>query len=382
MHTQFDLKHLGARLKALDVLMLMLARRRIDIARLVEQYKHDNNQPIVRSDIERKRIDEARAWAGTHGLDPDFAAAVEYLFINESCKQQLIQLEGRLPGAPVQPTADEQYALLKASLLDLAKIWATSYDKAYDTGYFATRDYLRFEKEIILREVDALGLSGPGHNEAFIDLGCATGKVTLDLASRFTFSTAYDLSPQMITRAEIKSRDLGLQASVGFRVRDIEEGIPHKNDYAAFVVMNLGTASDIRGIKTVLAEIMRVLRPGGRFLLSFYNQEALLYRWDLPWPAGLAASINPYKHCLEVHADKKTFEVYARAYSVAEVERLLGEAGVTGAQIVTYPAISSILPPEILEDQPDLQEAIAAIDQSLSTTNMGAYIIATGQKPA
>jgi|GEM_PF-3613927 len=49
-------------------------------------------------------------------------------------------------------------------------------------------------------------------------------------------------------------------------------------------------ASDMRGIGKVIDETIRVLKPGGRFFFSFYNRDALVYRWEfLPWEAGLAA---------------------------------------------------------------------------------------------
>ena len=161
---------------------------------------------------------------------------------------------------------------------------------------------------------------------------------------------------------------------------DVENGIPVGDATASFVVMNLGTASDVRDIKLVIKETLRVLEPGGRFFFSFYNRDALLYRWEfLPWPVGLVASINLYKHCLEVHSRDEVLSVYARPYTAIEVETLFREAGVA-ISLSTYPTMSSILPNDLFEGQPDIQEAVTALDGNLSTSSMGAYIIATGQK--
>jgi len=105
-----------------------------------------------------------------------------------------------------------------------------------------------------------------------------------------------------------------------------------------------------------------------------------LYQWEfLPWKVDLAASINMTKHCLEVQSENERLSIYARPYSIQEVIELFKECGVR-IDIETYPAISALLPHEIVHDKPQIQKAIAAIDKTLTTTTMGAYIIATGMK--
>jgi SAM-dependent methyltransferase len=145
------------------------------------------------------------------------------------------------------------------------------------------------------------------------------------------------------------------------------------------VMMNLGTASDIPNFDQLLQEILRVLIPGGRFMLSFYNREALVYRWELlPWDAGLAARIDLRRDCLDVHTEEGMVSVYARAYTVAEVTNALRET--FDLNIITYPTISAILPNEVFTGQAEMEALITQIDQSLVESGMGAYIIATGQK--
>ena len=52
-----------------------------------------------------------------------------------------------------------------------------------------------------------------------------------------------------------------------------------------------------------------------------------------------------------------------------------------GVSLVTYPTVSAILPHELFASQPDVQKSVMAIDSALVDSTMGAYIIATGQKP-
>lgn len=168
--------------------------------------------------------------------------------------------------------------------------------------------------------------------------------------------------------------------NISFVKTDLEEGIPQSDSSVSFVAMNLGTASDVRGISGVIEEVKRVLRPGGRFLFSFYNRDALLYKWDfIPWPVGLAAEINIHKHCLDVHLGAKVLSVYARPYTTKEVRKLFPPK-MKLSKVLTYPTISSILPNDLFEGKMSIQKSMMIIDRQLAEACDGAYIIAIGQK--
>ncbi|MBI5644635.1 methyltransferase domain-containing protein [Candidatus Kaiserbacteria bacterium] len=204
--------------------------------------------------------------------------------------------------------------------------------------------------------------------------------MTLSLGGRFEQAVGYDISPHMLAIAQENAGKHQFGAQTQFQEVDVEEGIPVEDATISFVVMNLGTASDVRNIERVIKETLRVLKPGGRFLFSFYNRDALLYRWEfLPWPVSLVASINLHDHCLEVHSGNEVLSVYARPYTVDEVAALFRNVGVK-VNLSTYSTMSAILPNDLFENQPGIQEAIVSLDENLSTSPMGAYIIATGQK--
>ena len=185
----------------------------------------------------------------------------------------------------------------------------------------------------------------------------------------------------MIRQAELKlQNNQNLSSVVTFKQTDLEDGIPELDNSVSLVVMNLGTASDLRNIVGVLKEVDRVLEPGGKFFFSFYNKEALVYRWDfIPWHIGLAAEINTHKDCLDVHSGNKLFSIYARPYTTEEV-RSLFHGDLLVDKIYTYPTVSSILPNEFFENQSEVKESIIKIDHLLSDSNMGAYIAVTGSK--
>lgn len=377
MNLDLDLEELGSRLARVDILLMTLLKRRLELALQVGTYKMKRGLPSIRLKVENQRLAKIRAWARKNKMNPHFAEAMLYGIISESCKQQLIQLQRTSKRKLKDPENDDQwYQVLKGNLLRLTEEWSKSYDKDYDAAYFATHAYVEYEGCILQQEIAQLSKRG-----SVLDLGCATGRLTFQLAAKFKEAVGYDLSPHMIKRARAKlCRGKGQFPGTHFDRADIEEGIPQPDGSASLVVMNLGTASDIRNIGRVLQEVSRVLKSGGRFFLSFYNRDALVYRWDfIPWPTGLAAEINVQKHCLDVHSANQLFSVYARPYTVEEVNGLFSD-GMSVSNVCTYPTISSILPSELFEDQPAVQRSITAIDRQLAESNMGAYIIATGFK--
>ena len=141
----------------------------------------------------------------------------------------------------------------------------------------------------------------------------------------------------------------------------------------------LGTASYLRNLPAVLLEALRVLKPGGRLFLSFENADALVYDWPyLPWEVGIGSEINKKKRCLDVYFEGKTYQVYARPYTVEEVRQLLSD-GIQLNQILTYPTVSAILPSAVLEEKATF-ESIAEIDRHLAKGTGGAYVIAAGRR--
>ena len=368
-------------------MILSLIKRRMELAKKVCLHKIRDGGDIYNREREAERVAAARLWGEKNDLDPNFTADLEYSIINESTKRQLIQREEWSkdhPGVQLkqgEPTEAEWKEQLKRNLLILTERWCHSYDSDYEKHAFATKAYLEFERTLIEREIGKLANRGTA-----IDLGCATGKLTYSLGQRFKFAIGYDVSPSMIEVAGNKSMLYALDPRTSFKQFDIEEGIPIGNAVASFVVMNLGTASDVWNINGVLDETMRVLEPGGRFLFSFYNRDAFIYSWKfLPWSVGLVASIDLDRDCLEVlshdakHKRAELLSVHAHPYTGSEVDGLFRKINVE-VELNTYPTISAILPENMFVGQSKAQKAVLDIDATLSSSSMGAYIIATGQK--
>jgi len=360
---------LGARLKTIDRQLVFLLARRMALSLKVGEVKEHIGKEIFRRDVEDERMTESRILAQQFGLNPNFLHSLMYLIISESCKTQTIRFQSAKKPADEVPS----YGELKTNLLKLTEAWAKDYDKGYGKTFFATKTYLDFEHKIIEEMLKEL------HSQAvLLDLGCATGPVSFLYGPKFKRTVGYDISPTMVRTAKIKngtSRHHGLE----FKVADLDACIPEQNESVSCVIMNLGTAGDIQNLPNLVREIDRVLIRGGKFLLSFYNKDALVYALEefLPWEICLAARINVGRNVLEVRHSGKKISIYAKACTKAEVEEMLG--GFSGVALTSFPTLISFLPDALLHDK-TVFEHVLEVDKEVSRLNRGAYLIATGTK--
>ncbi len=373
----WDLKEIGDKLDILDYILMSLLAKRNFLALLVERFKHAKGDPIIRLPIEDVRIEKAAKWAEQFNINPHFARAIMYFIIDESCKVQLAELQKTQTTPVIIDLNDEQwYEQLKNNLLLLTEAIAPQYDETYTLNpSFAVASYSRFEEKIIKRLIQEL----PSHDLA-LDLGCATGEISLLLAKQFSKVIGFDISPKMI---ELASKKLTAKNNerIRFEIADIENGLPVKDSSVSLIIMNQGTAGDIRGIKDLIQEIERVLRKGGTALLSFYNADALHYGFKfIPWPVGLNAEINPKAECLDVQLpNKKIVSIFARAYTVEQIKNLFPHTFYFPQEPQTFPTLSSILPDYFFKDG-KAKEIIEGLDEQLKDLNHGSYITVVVKK--
>lgn len=372
---QAKLKSIGAHLKNTDHLLVHLMARRVQLAREVAKVKMAADQPLYNKEREVSRLEDAGAWAEAENIDPLFARALLYGIIGESCKQQMILKDSCGGKVTVHTDRESWHGCLRANLLELTKMWAPTYDTEYCQGFVSTRLHQQYEDEIIGQAVNSLD-----HHDSIVDIGCATGRVALKFGQRFRQRFGYDVSPDMIEVA-VRHASERRNKHIQFEVRDIEIGIPLANDSVSLVVLNQGTASDIRNISGLITEIERVMKPDGQFFLSFHNAQALAYRTFLPWPLTLAAEINTDEGYLEVHCKGKIVPIYARAYSVGEVENLFNGRSLSITQVSTHPTISAVLPNDVYTEHA-VGSFVEGLDRNLALGDghFGAYIVVCGVK--
>jgi SAM-dependent methyltransferase len=107
-----------------------------------------------------------------------------------------------------------------------------------------------------------IGLAGEVNGRRILDAGCGSGPLSAALRERGAIVTGFDSSPAMVELAE---RRLG--GDVRLLVADLGEPLPFDNGAFDDVVVSL-VLHYLPDWTAPLAELRRVLRPGGRLLLS------------------------------------------------------------------------------------------------------------------
>ncbi|GAY12355.1 class I SAM-dependent methyltransferase [Pseudonocardia sp. N23] len=190
--------------------------------------------------------------------------------------------------------------------------------------------------------------------ERALELGCGTGFFLLNLmqAGLATRGSVTDLSPGMVAAALRNAEGLGLD--VDGRVADAEH-IPY--DDATFdVVVGHAVLHHIPDVEAALREVLRVLKPGGRFVFAgeptrigdLYARRLGMLTWKatttLTRLPGLQGWRRPQAEldgssraaALEAVVDQHVFDP-------ADLERTAVAAGADGVRVVTEEFTAAML---------------------------------------
>jgi ubiquinone/menaquinone biosynthesis C-methylase UbiE len=137
---------------------------------------------------------------------------------------------------------------------------AQSYDEKWSISY--DERCIRYARE---RFETIAGRSGWPYQKA-LELGCGTGFFLLNLKQAGVLAQGHvtDISPGMVAVAERNAESLGF--SVEGRVADAES-IPY-GDNEFDLVVGHAVLHHIPDVELALREVMRVLKPGGRFVFA------------------------------------------------------------------------------------------------------------------
>jgi demethylmenaquinone methyltransferase / 2-methoxy-6-polyprenyl-1,4-benzoquinol methylase len=172
-----------------------------------------------------------------------------------------------------------------------------------------------------------------GGSRRVLDLGCGTGDMTIELArlaGPAVEITGLDYSEPMLDRARQKSLKMRLGERVKFISGEATD-LPFSNSYLdcvgiSFAFRNLTYQNSLRDRH--LAEVFRVLRPGGRYVIVESSQPRnrvirMFFHLYLRWfvrPVGSLLSCNR-------SAYRYLTESAAHFYSPAAVREILMAAG-------------------------------------------------------
>jgi SAM-dependent methyltransferase len=160
-----------------------------------------------------------------------------------------------------------------------------------------------------------------------LDVGCGTGRHTLALMSTGARVTALDQCPEMMSRAQAKLRG----HDVTWVSHSLPDALPFPAGTFALAVLGL-IAEHIADLTGLLGEVARVLRPGGRCLLSALHPdrtaEGQCARFIVPGTGQRQPITTYHRSVAEYHA------AAARA----------GLANITEETLIVPPGLAQSLP--------------------------------------
>ncbi len=184
--------------------------------------------------------------------------------------------------------------------------FSTNYERERHHGYHRLIDELELE---LVRQY--------GTGKDVLEAGCGTGLLLAEAARVARSAVGVDLSAGMLTRA----RERGLRVLQGSLT-----ALPLPNE-SVDLVYSMKVLAHVPPIREALAELARVVRPGGHLLLEFYNPFSLRY---LAKVLGGAAPIAEGTTDRDVYTRYDRLET-ARSYLPPGVEMV----SVRGVRVVT-----------------------------------------------
>lgn len=115
--------------------------------------------------------------------------------------------------------------------------------------------------------------SAPAPKLTVLDVGTAVGEFPLALAATPYFTgrvVGIDWSPRMLQIAHHSAQERDLAACVEFSQADVNNGLPFASR-AFDVIVVIGTLETLPKPEATLKEMVRVLKPDGRVMISCYR---------------------------------------------------------------------------------------------------------------
>lgn len=184
--------------------------------------------------------------------------------------------------------------------------------------------------------LERLGLEPGGR---VVDIHCGDGRHTLGLAAAGLCVTGVDLSEELLGRAGQKARQAGLQAT--WHHADSREELPFEPFDGAICMGNSFGYLDAGGMKQLIANIVRSLRPRARWVIdSGMIAESILphlphqlwFRsngiWMLFESSYVVAESRLDTACTFIEDGREETRRFSHwVYTLGEITRMLAEAG-------------------------------------------------------
>jgi ubiquinone/menaquinone biosynthesis C-methylase UbiE len=206
-------------------------------------------------------------------------------------------------------------------------------DGAPGSGSYA-EDLLRMRAEYAPWMADSLDYAGSDGLDV-LDVGCGQGIDLAGYARCGARATGVDLTPRHVELARAHLAALGLEGTV---VQGDAEALPFA-DASFDRVSSNGVLHHTPDMDRALAEIARVLRPGGRATVIVYNRRSLHYWVEQVLHEGLMRRKLFREGSMEgvlssgVEHSSIDARPLVRVYGPAELHRMMRAAGLAGVEV-------------------------------------------------
>jgi ubiquinone/menaquinone biosynthesis C-methylase UbiE len=206
-------------------------------------------------------------------------------------------------------------------------------------------------------EIDFVKRFGNGGD--VLEVGCGTGLLLARIQEFARKARGVDLSPGMLERAKARGLDVteGSATSLPFP------------DASFDVACSFKVLAHVREIRTALAEMARVVRPGGHVLAEFYN----------PWSLrGLVKRLGPAG---AISAKTREDAVYTRFDTPEEAAGHLPP----GLRLVASRGVRIVTPAAVAMRLPGIRQVLWRAEWALCDSPLhrfGGFWIAAAQKSA
>ena len=243
--------------------------------------------------------------------------------------------------------------VLRNNAIELRDSVAESYEK-YGVWFDSTQLAQRNERRQLL---DLIRMDE--QRWSAISLMSADGSIWRILVNEWFKKVQWlDISPKMIK----VSRSLALSEWETYDLFEPSLPIPVEEASTDLVIADFWAASELD--EHLLSEVKRVLKPGGKAYLSYYNSDAFAHTWWQPWQTSIEAILNTASPVLEVPLIDtetwkcKSYKIYAQWRSYDSLMSELKKLWLFLVDVSSFPLLSTLMPPTFFTDESRVKEAI------------------------
>ena len=305
--------------------------------------------PILQLEREWEVIKNAGTIARESGEDEQYTEMIVWL-MTAAAKEKQRKILGR---NSVFIDEGISISVLRDNAIALRDSVAESYGR-YGVWFDSTRLAQRNERKQLL---DLIQMDE--QRWSAISLMSADGSIWRILVNEWFQNVQwFDISPKMIQ----VSRSLAMPEWETYDLFEPSLPIPAEEASTDLIIADFWAASELD--KSLLSEVKRILKPGGKAYLSYYNADAFAHTWWQPWQNSIEAILNTESPVLEVpliDSDTwkcKSYKIYAQWRSYDSLMSELKELWLFLVDASSFPLLSSLMPPTFFTDESRVNEAI------------------------